>query len=119
MPLSNSQIKAAIDAGRIKVSPFDPELVRPSSLDIRLGSTLKVISDDGVLDLASEDSLAERYSEVQLIGQGYELLPRTSVLGSALESISFGSHCGIVLTRSSLARMGLLFSVYRSSAAAI
>ena len=36
MLLSDRDIKAEIDAGRVVLDPWDPEMVQPSSVDVRL-----------------------------------------------------------------------------------
>ncbi len=36
MLLSDRDIKAEIESGRVKLDPHDPELIQPSSIDVRL-----------------------------------------------------------------------------------
>jgi len=45
MILPDFQIRALCDSGM--VSPFDPALVNPASLDVRLGGTLLIESAQG------------------------------------------------------------------------
>jgi hypothetical protein len=40
--LSDGTIKRLVGEGRIKVDPWDPELVQPASLDLRLGNSFRV-----------------------------------------------------------------------------
>ena len=42
MILSDRSIKEAIAAGRLGIDPFDPELVQPSSIDVRLDTKFLV-----------------------------------------------------------------------------
>ena len=36
MLLSDRDIRAQIDAGRVQLEPWDPQMVQPSSVDVRL-----------------------------------------------------------------------------------
>jgi dCTP deaminase len=105
MPLSDSQIEAAIKAGNIGVEPFDPKSIQPSSLDVHLGPLLQVAIDSSPIDLSSAEDIQGRYKQVG--ANGFVLQPGATVLGSTAEFIKFGRHCGLVLARSSLARLGL------------
>ena len=40
--LSDGTILELVDAGKIKVEPWDPELVQPASVDLRLGDSFRV-----------------------------------------------------------------------------
>ena len=42
MILSDRSIKEAIASGRLGIEPFDPKLVQPSSIDVRLDSKFLV-----------------------------------------------------------------------------
>ncbi len=111
MPLSDSQIQRAIADRAIVVDPYDPDNVKPSSLDIRLGDKLALLKDAAPLDLGSDDDIDARYETISIHAEGYELHPGASVLGHAFEHINFGNHCGLVMTRSSVARLGLLCNI--------
>jgi len=52
--LSDRDIRAAIDAGRIGIDPFDPKCVQPASVDIRLDYRFRVFrsSRHAFIDLA-------------------------------------------------------------------
>jgi dCTP deaminase len=109
--LSDTQIKTALASGSIKIEPYIDANVQPSSLDIRLGATVNVLGDSNLVDLGSEEDLSPRFREVDIGPTGYVLEPGKSIYGSAMERISFGSHAGIVFTRSSLGRIGLICNV--------
>ena len=40
--LSDGTIRRLVDEGRIKIDPWDPALVQPASVDLRLGSSFRV-----------------------------------------------------------------------------
>ena len=45
MLLSDRDISAEIDAGRVGLEPFDPEMVQPSSIDVRLDRYFRVFEN--------------------------------------------------------------------------
>ena len=45
MLLSDRDILAEIDAGRIGIEPFDPAMVQPSSIDVRLDRYFRVFEN--------------------------------------------------------------------------
>ncbi len=40
--LSDKTIRSEIEAGRIAVEPYDPDLIQPSSIDVRVDSRFRV-----------------------------------------------------------------------------
>ncbi len=100
MILSDWEIRALCAEGRL-VSPFDPELVNPASLDVRLGNHL-LIESAASPELVSMD--ISRYTEVN----PYELVPGQFVLAETIEV--FNLPKGIAaqfMLKSSRARSGL------------
>lgn len=45
MLLSDRDIHAAIDSGRLALDPFDAALVQPSSIDVRLDGLFRVFNN--------------------------------------------------------------------------
>ena len=45
MLLSDRDIRAEIDAGRVGLEPFEPEMVQPSSVDVRLDRYFRVFEN--------------------------------------------------------------------------
>ncbi len=45
MLLSDRDIKAEIESGRVKLDPYDPELIQPSSIDVRLDRYFRVFEN--------------------------------------------------------------------------
>jgi dCTP deaminase len=45
MLLSDRDIAAALKAGRLGLEPFEPELVQPSSVDVRLDRRFRVFNN--------------------------------------------------------------------------
>ena len=42
MILSDRSLREQIDAGRIVIEPFDPSLIQPSSIDVKIGNLFRV-----------------------------------------------------------------------------
>ena len=45
MLLSDRDIQAEVEAGRLQLDPWDPELVQPSSIDVRLDRYFRVFNN--------------------------------------------------------------------------
>jgi len=108
--LSDRDIRAAIDAGRIGIDPFDPKCVQPASVDIRLDHRFRVFrsSRHAFIDLARPlDDITEL---VQVPPKTpFILHPNEFVLGSTRERIRLPDDMvSRVEGKSSLGRLGLL-----------
>ena len=60
MPVSDVQIKQALEAGEIVISPFDPEMLQPASYDLKVGKHAATVgrpSGDPRFNLEREGSL--------------------------------------------------------------
>ncbi|MCZ9337086.1 dCTP deaminase, partial [Streptomyces sp. TRM76130] len=45
MLLSDKDIRAEIDAGRVRIDPYDDSMVQPSSVDVRLDRYFRVFEN--------------------------------------------------------------------------
>ena len=45
MLLSDKDIRTEIDAGRVRIDPYDPAMVQPSSIDVRLDRFFRVFEN--------------------------------------------------------------------------
>jgi len=108
--LSDRDIRAELDSGRVKLDPFDAEMMQPSSIDIRLDRFFRVFENHRYphIDPALEQSELTR--EVEPIGdEPFILHPGEFVLGSTYEVISLPDDIAARLEgKSSLGRLGLL-----------
>jgi dCTP deaminase len=109
MPLSDKEIRLALEMGAIRIAPFDPDSIQPSSYDLTIGPEIRFITGDEPLDPAAD--IKPRYEAYDLSQGAYIIPPGGFVLGACRERIAFGPYCGFVITRSSYARMGLLFNL--------
>ena len=109
MVLSDRDIRALIERGRIGIDPFDPACVQPASLDIRLDHRFRVFrsSRHAYIDLAKG---LDDITELVTVDEGAFILhPGEFVLGSTRERIRLPDDVvSRVEGKSSLGRLGLL-----------
>ena len=110
MVLSDRTIRAEIAAGRIVIDPFDPGLVQPSSVDVRVDDKFRVFHNARYpyIDVRQEmDGLTELVQVSK--EEPFILHPGEFVLGQTLESIALPDDIVARLEgKSSLGRLGLL-----------
>ena len=110
MLLSDRDIKAEIDAGRVKVEPFDGAMIQPSSVDVRLDRFFRVFENHkySVIDPSIEQSDLTREVAVDA-NEEFILHPGEFVLASTYEVITLPDDiAGRLEGKSSLGRLGLL-----------
>jgi dCTP deaminase len=110
MLLSDRDILAEVDRGRLALAPWDAELVQPSSVDVRLDRFFRVFDNSRYthIDPAQEQddltSLVEPADD-----EPFVLHPGEFVLGSTLEVVTLPDDlAGRLEGKSSLGRLGLL-----------
>lgn len=109
MILPDHEIRRAIAYGEIGYTPFDPALVQPASIDMRLDSYFRVYdSYKGPVDPANP----ERRTGAPIVGDEFVLSPQHFALASTIERVTFPNDIvGRLEGKSSLARMGLFIHV--------
>ena len=110
MLLSDRDIKAEIKDGRVKLDPFEPELIQPASIDVRIDRYFRVFENHRYphIDPAVEQPDLTRLIETP-DDEPFVLHPGEFVLGSTLEVISVPDDLAARLEgKSSLGRLGLL-----------
>jgi dCTP deaminase len=108
--LSDRDIKAEIDAGRVKVEPFDGAMIQPSSVDVRLDRFFRVFENHkySVIDPSIEQPDLTREVAVEA-KEEFILHPGEFVLASTYEIITLPDDiAGRLEGKSSLGRLGLL-----------
>ncbi|MEY3704633.1 MAG: hypothetical protein RLY29_5, partial [Actinomycetota bacterium] len=110
MLLSDRDIAAEIESGRVKVEPFNPKMIQPSSVDVRLDRFFRVFENHRyeVIDPSIEQSELTR--EVAVAPDEFFILhPGEFVLASTYEVITLPDDiAGRLEGKSSLGRLGLL-----------
>ena len=110
MLLSDRDLKAAIDDGRLVIDPYDPAMVQPSSIDVRLDRYFRVFENHRYphIDPAEQQDELTRMVETPA-EEPFILHPGEFVLGSTYETITLADDIASRLEgKSSLGRLGLL-----------
>src|SRR5437764_9774948 len=109
MVLSDKSIRELLDQGRIEIDPYDPALLQPSSVDVRVDRYFRVFRNNRYphIDVKTEQ---EALTELLEIGEEpFIFHPGEFVLGSTLERIRLPDDLVARLEgKSSLGRLGLL-----------
>ena len=110
MLLSDRDVLAEIDAGRISMEPFDPAMVQPSSIDVRLDRFFRVFENHKYPHIDPAQDQPDLTREVEPEGmEPFILHPGEFVLGSTYEVITLPDDVAARLEgKSSLGRLGLL-----------
>ncbi|MER2093152.1 MAG: dCTP deaminase [Saccharopolyspora rectivirgula] len=110
MLLSDRDLRKELDAGRLKVDPYGPQMLQPSSIDVRLDRFFRVFDNtkythiDPSLQQDELTSLVETRDD-----EPFVLHPGEFVLGSTFESVRLPDDlAGRLEGKSSLGRLGLL-----------
>lgn len=110
MLVSDRDLVLEMKSGQLQVEPFEPDLLQPSSIDVRLDRWFRVFNNhlythiDPAVRQDDLTSLVEVESE-----QAFVLHPGEFVLASTLELITLGDQlAGRLEGKSSLGRLGLL-----------
>lgn len=108
MLLSDREIAAAIERGDIGISDFDPALVQPSSLDMRLGADFRIMNP-GIEPIDTAQITDYTMHAPCGYGESFTLYPGQFVLAQTHERIALPPHITAKLEgKSSLARLGLV-----------
>lgn len=110
MLLSDRDIRAQIDAGRVVLDPFDAAMIQPSSIDVRLDKFFRIFDNHkyAAIDPSIEQPELTRLLEVDN-DRPFVLHPGEFVLGSTYESVTLPDDVAARLEgKSSLGRLGLL-----------
>ncbi|MGN6326590.1 dCTP deaminase [Pseudolysinimonas sp.] len=111
MLLSDRDIKAELDAGRIGLDPLDRSMIQPSSMDVRIDRFFRLFDNHKYpfIDPAEDQPELTRLIEVSEPDRPFILHPGEFVLGSTFELITLPDDIAARLEgKSSLGRLGLL-----------
>ncbi len=110
MLLSDRDIRAALDQGRVHIEPLDRTLNQPASIDVRLDRYFRVFENHrySVIDPALNQPELTRLLEAAG-DEAFVLHPGEFVLGATLEYVRLPDDIAARLEgKSSLGRLGLL-----------
>ena len=115
--LAKSEIEAEIQAGRIRIEPFDPAMIGPASVDLHLSDAFRVfVHLPTTLDVTEGLDFRSATKGFRVpSGECLELQPGQTVLGITQERVELPADiCGWLEGRSRYARVGLLVHVSSS-----
>jgi dCTP deaminase len=108
--LSDATIVAMVQAGRIRIDPWDEGLVQPASVDLRLGDSFRVFHNHraSVIDLLRPpENLTEEVVVPE--GESFVIHPGEFCLGRTLEWVELPEDIvARIEGKSSLGRLGLI-----------
>ena len=108
--LSDRDIRAELDSRRILLDPYEPSMLQPSSIDVRLDKYFRLFDNHKypVIDPAADQPDLTRLVEVEG-DDPFVLHPGEFVLGSTYEAVTLPDDVAARLEgKSSLGRLGLL-----------
>jgi len=108
--LSDRTIRSEIEAGRIVIEPYDPSLVQPSSIDVRVDNRFRVFNNSRYPYIDVRQPMEGLTEPVTVEGgDPFILHPGEFVLGQTLEKVTLPNDLVARLEgKSSLGRLGLL-----------
>ena len=109
--LSDGTIRRLVDEGRIVIDPWDPGMVQPASVDLRLGDSFRVFHNHRIaaIDLAAPPS--ELTEDVEVAGRRVVRHPSraSSCSGAREEYVEIPDDIvARIEGKSSLGRLGLI-----------
>jgi len=108
--LSDRDIRAQIDGGRVHLDPYDAAMIQPASIDVRLDRWFRLFDNHRypVIDPAQDQSELTRLVEVAP-DEPFVLHPGEFALGATYELVTLPDDVAARLEgKSSLGRLGLL-----------
>ena len=110
MILCDQSILELVRKGEIIIEPFDPELIGPSSVDLRLGNEF-LIFERTRIDVIDPRKPIDSFTKRIVIekGENFVIHPGEFVLATTLEYIKLPDYIAARIEgRSSLARLGIV-----------
>jgi dCTP deaminase len=108
--ISDRDIRRELDGGRVVLEPYDPALIQPASIDVRLDRWFRLFDNHKYahIDPSVEQPELTRLVEVDP-DEAFVLHPGEFVLGSTYEKVTLPDDIAARLEgKSSLGRLGLL-----------
>ncbi|MEU4386627.1 dCTP deaminase [Promicromonospora sp. NPDC023805] len=110
MLLSDRDIRAELEADRVVLDPYEPSMLQPSSIDVRLDKYFRLFDNHKYpfIDPATDQPELTRLVEADN-DEAFVLHPGEFVLGSTYEAVTLPDDVAARLEgKSSLGRLGLL-----------
>ena len=109
MILSDGTLRKHFTSGYIVLDPYDPELVQPASVDVRLGTEFRVMRNSRLTHIDPFEPQQKLMDTVAIPdGDIFVLHPGEFALGHTAETVGCPDDIvGVVNGKSSLGRLGL------------
>lgn len=109
MILSDATLREYLGSGYIHLEPYDPDLVQPASVDVRLGTEFRVMRNSRITHI---DPFVEQTKLMDTVsvpeGEPFVLHPGEFALGHTSEVVGCPDDIvGVVNGKSSLGRLGI------------
>jgi dCTP deaminase len=110
MLLSDRDIRAEIESGRVQLDPLDLGMIQPSSIDVRLDKFFRLFDNHKYPFIDPAEEQPDLTRAVEVTGdEPFILHPGEFVLGSTFELVTLPDDIAARLEgKSSLGRLGLL-----------
>jgi dCTP deaminase len=108
--LSDGTIRSLVASGRVVIDPWDPELIQPASVDLRLGDSFRVFHNHRAAAIDLREPPTNLTEEVVVAGDDpFVIHPGEFVLGLTKESVTLPDDVAARIDgRSSLGRLGIV-----------
>ncbi|MGL4831355.1 MAG: dCTP deaminase [Propionibacteriaceae bacterium] len=110
MLLADCDLRARLDQGDVVLDPYDPTMIQPASIDVRLDKGFRVFQNHRypTIDPAQAQEELTKLIEVPA-GEPFVLHPGEFVLGATYERVTLPNDLAARLEgKSSLGRLGLM-----------
>lgn len=110
MLLSDRDIRAELESGRVQLDPLDMGMIQPSSIDVRLDKFFRLFDNHKYPFIDPAEEQPDLTRAVEVSGEEpFILHPGEFVLGSTFEAVTLPNDIAARLEgKSSLGRLGLL-----------
>jgi len=108
--LSDGTITRLVEEGHIRIEPWDPGLVQPASVDLRLGTSFRVFHNHRAAAIDLNDPPRDLTEHVEIDDERpFVIHPGEFVLGRTLEQVEIPNDIvARIEGKSSLGRLGLI-----------
>ena len=108
--LSDGTIRRQVEEGRIRIEPWDPEMIQPASVDLRLGRSFRVFHNHRASAIDLRDPPRNLTEQVTVADEEpFVIHPGEFVLGRTLEWVELPDDVvARIEGKSSLGRLGLI-----------
>ena len=108
--LSDGTITRLVDEGHIRIEPWDPGLVQPASIDLRLGTSFRVFHNHRAAAIDLNDPPRDLTEHIEIDeSRPFVIHPGEFVLGRTLEQVAIPIDIvARIEGKSSLGRLGLI-----------